>query len=316
LFCEWTADSHDLVNSSLLFCRQISLLAHATSIVQRKVRHAPLCRTELGAMSITQIEEGERELMEGLNYEFMCHHACGLTESLVTDVTEFFREQTNPSRGLDICDPQVSCGEDDDDDDTSNNARSPRSVTHSGGPTPYEPADEEAMEVAMDAMNQTLIFSDATFLFSPEAIAYAIVSIATESFRADGHMSDDMQNYLITRHPFKTEDEILTFSREVGSVVVSLLRCQEMDLLPGKRRSGAVIAQRAQVLRRVLVQVADIRLLTELHQVGHLASTRRRKRHRSYGYSPAYHSATVATGTQAPQHGYRKMAKVTPTTGY
>jgi hypothetical protein len=262
-------------------------------------------------MSITQIEEGERELMEGLNYEFMCHHPCGLTESLVTDVTDFFREQTNSSLGLEVCDPQVSCVEDDDDDNT--NTRSPRSVTHAGGPTTYDLADEEAMEVAMDAINQTLIFSDATFLFSPEAIAYAIVSIATESVHADGHMSDDMQSYLITRHPFKTEEEILSFSREVGTVIVSLLHCQEMDLLPGKRRSGAVIAQRAQVLRRVLVQVADIRLLTELHQMGHLASTMGRKRHRSYGYSPAYHSTTVAT--QAVQ-GYRKMAKVTPTTGY
>jgi len=242
-----------------------------------------------------QIEEGERELMEGVNYEFMCHHPDDMIEDLLGDIIDFMGEQRHFSLSTDFRDP---C--------ETRNCDSPRGVESTGC---YRPDD--MMENVMDAVNQTLIFSDAPFLFSPEAIAYAISCIETGSFHPNGHMGDDMQSYLITRHPFKSEEEILDFTREVAGVISCLIKCPDLDLVPGKHRTN-VIAQRAEDLRQVLVKVADLRLFYQMSQVDRTRSSSR-KRRRTYGYTPGHRppSTEAATGKQ---RFFRKVAKITPTT--
>lgn len=238
--------------------------------------------------------------MEGVNYEFMCHHPDDTIQDLLADVIDFMGEQQHLGFAIDFGDAKEprSCD-------------SPRSVE--AAPQRLEHPDE-MMENVMDAVNQTLIFSDAPFFFSPESIAYAITCIEMGSYDEDGNMGDSMQSYLITRNPFKSEDEILEFSREVGNAVACLLNSQDLDLVPGKRRSSNVIAQRAEDLRRVLIQVADLRVFYQM-QLSEQTHSSDRKRRRTYGYTPGYRPA-AATGKQQ-QHVYRKMAKITPTnTGY
>eukprot|EP00977_Amphora_coffeiformis_P021928 scaffold10077_cov160-Amphora_coffeaeformis.AAC.3 len=233
--------------------------------------------------------------MEGVNYEFMCHHPDDMIEDLLADIIDFMGEQRHLSLSIDLRDP---C--------ETRNCDSPRGVESTG----YDHPDD-MMENVMDAVNQTLIFSDAPFLFSPEAIAYAITCIETGSFHHDGHMGDDMQSYLITRHPFKSEEEILDFSREVGDVIACLLRSPDLDLVPGKRRNN-VIAQRAEDLRQVLVKVADLRLFYQMSQVDRIRSSSR-KRRRMYSYTPGPRPATTEAAT-GKQRVCRKVAKITPTT--
>lgn len=245
-----------------------------------------------------QIEEGERELMEGVNYEFICHHPDDMMEDLLADIIDFMGEQRHLS--LSSMDFREPC--------ETRNCDSPRGVELTGYDYP-----DDMMENVMDAVNQTLIFSDAPFLFSPEAIAYAINCIETGSFHQDGHMGDDMQSYLITRHPFKSEEEILDFSREVGNAIACLLESPDLDLVPGKRRSN-VIAQRAEDLRRVLIKVADLRLFHQMStQVDDMRSGSR-KRRRMYGYTPGYRPTEASAATGKQRVHYRKMVKVTPTT--
>lgn len=276
----------------------MSLLAHATSLVYRKVRHAPLCRNELFSVSIAQIEEGERELMQGCDGCFICHHPDDFIQDLLSDVIDFMGVQQHLGLSVDLRDAKET-----------RNCQSPRGV-ESAAQNLERP--DEMMENVMDAVNQTLIFSDAPFFFSPESIAYAITCIEMDSFDQDGHMGDSMQSYLVTRHPFKSEEEILEFSREVGKAIACLLDSQDLDLVPGKRRSGNVIAQRAEDLRRVLLQVADLRLLYQMSHAERMRSNGR-KRRRMYGYTPGYRLAAAANGKH--QHEYRnKMAKITPTT--
>ena len=249
---------------------------------------------------MSQIEEGERELMEGVNYEFLCHHPDDMIQDLLADVIDFMGEQQHLGLSVDLREPQQE----------ARNCESPRGVE--ANLDSYEHPDD-MMENVMDAVNQTLVFSDAPFMFSPESIAYAILCIETRSFEENGHMGDVMQSYVVTRFPFKSEEEILTFSREIGNAIEFLLGSRDMDLLPGKRRASNVIAQRAEDLRRVLMQVSDLRLFYQMSQVDHLRSSRR-KRRRMYGYTPGYRPSGSAAGKQ---YVFRKMAKITPTnTGY
>lgn len=242
--------------------------------------------------------------MEGVNYQFMCHHPDDMIQDLLADTADFMGEQKHLNLSLDSVD-QVDV----------RSCDSPRGVDSSIHT--YEKPDD-MFENVMDAVNQTLVFCDAPFICSPESIAYAIICIETGSFHPGGHMGDDMQSYLITRYPFKSEDEILDFSRQVGRAIACLLECKDLDLVPGKSRPGPVIAQRAEELRRVLVQVADLRLLYQLDRYGGCAHSRKWKRRRQYDYCPRYRptAATAATGKQ-PAANHRKMAKITPTnTGY
>lgn len=239
--------------------------------------------------------------MEGVNFQFICHHPDHMIEHLLADIIDFMGDQKHLAFSL----RSIDCKD-------TRSCESPRGVASLPHQS-YEKPDE-MLDNVMDAVNQTLIFSDAPFFFSPEAIAYAIVCIETGSFHPDGHMGDDMQSYLITRYPFKSEDEILDFSRDVGRAIACLLNCDDLDLIPGKRRSGSVIAQRAEELRRVLVQVADLRILRQMDHMNY-SQSRSRKRRRVYGFASGYHPATAATGKQYSYQ--RKMAKITPTsTGY
>ena len=233
--------------------------------------------------------------MEGVNYEFICHHPDDMIQDLLADVIDFMGEQRHLGLSVDLHDP---C--------ETRNCDSPRGVD-SNIHNLEQPDD--MMENVMDAVNQTLIFSDAPFLFSPEAIAYAVTSIEMGSFHYGGHMGDTMHTYLITRHPFKSEEEILEFSREVGRVISCLLDSEDLDLVPGKRRSSNVIAKRAEDLRRVLIQVADLRLLHQMSKA-HYNRSCNRKRRRPYGYTPEYRSTAAANGRQ---HVFRRVTKVTPT---
>ena len=247
---------------------------------------------------MAQIEEGERELMEGVNYEFICHHPDDMIEDLFSDVVDFMGEQRQLNLSAEAREESCVTA------DTSATCESPRGVNSL---TTLERPDD-MLENVMDAVNQTLIFSDAPFLFSPESIAYAVTCIETRSFDKDGHMGDDMLSYLVARYAFKSEEEILRFSQQVSEVISCLLNCQDLDLLPGKPRSSNVIAQRAEELRRVLVQVADLRLLYQMNLVGH---SRSRKRQRNqYGYTPRFGPTMIAAGQPNMHH---KMAKITPT---
>ena len=274
-----------LVAHFILACvtTQISLLSHATAVVQQKVHGSSLCRRELSAVSISDIEDYETILMEGLNYQFICHHAHASLGFLVRDVVNFVREEKHPSLDVEIC---------------SRNNRKSRGVWRYD--CWLEEHVDELLQRTLRIVQRANVFSDVPFLFSPGQIAFAAVAIVFESVYEDGYLGDTMQDFLVTRHPMLSEDELLSYSRNVSRIISILLNSDLMDLRP--ITNARKMASEREV-HRVLCMVDGVR--SRKHAEESIVQTGKRKRR------PMSMVFTPPRGVP-----YHKMAKVTPTGGY
>jgi len=222
--------------------------------------------------------------MEGLNYEFRCHHPNPTIHMLANDVACFLSE----NKGLNFC-----LDERDQTESYNKGDRSPTSIVD------YREYAEDLLHRAMDVVQRSVVFSDALFLYPPGHTAFAIIAIAMESVDKNGYFGDEMQEYLVSRFPLKTEEEVLDFSRQVSRIIQMLVQCPWMDLQPTAGRAQQIVAQRAEELRRVLGEVSHLRLLRKIDSKP--AAARDRKR-----------SPLELDFTPPRRRVYKKMAKVTP----
>jgi hypothetical protein len=273
----------------VFFCRfQIGLLSHATAVIHLKVQSAPLCRNELCAVSIAEIEEGERFLMEGLNYEFFCHHPENAIRVLATDLSSFLSESEN------------SCFQFDGRDPTESDNRG-----HCSPRTTFDCEEQayEYLDVAFDIWQRAIVFSDVPFMFAPGQIGFAVVTIAAGLVGSDGCMDDAMQEYLVHRLPLKTEEEIISFSRQVNRIIQALEDSPLMDLRGSSTPSKNVVSQRAETLRTVFSKAAEMRRTREMNRNPSMTRIRKRR------------SADVDF-RPSQERCHMKLAKVTPTGQY
>lgn len=268
---------------------QIGLLSHATAVVHLKVQSAPLCRSELCAISVAEIEEGERFLMEGVNYELRCHHPENAIRVLATDLSSFLSQSMDSFFGLDVRDPLESYNQ--------QGHCSPTSTFD------CEEKSDEYLEVAFDIWQRAIVFSDVPFMFAPGQIGFAVVTIAAGLVDRDGCMSDAMQEYLITRLPLKTEEEILHFSRQVNQIIQTLEDSPLMDLRKSGIQSMDVVSQRAETLRAVFSAAANMRLTRQMNYNPSISRIRKR-------------SNVDIDFTPSQDRCHKKLAKVTPTGQY
>jgi hypothetical protein len=263
------------------------LLAHATAVVQLKVQSSPLCRAELRGVSIAEIEEGERLLMEGVNYEFRCYHPETPVRILAPDVAHFLNESNNMF---------------------AIDGRDPDECFMLGGrcPTPtscdahVDYIVDNIVDRASDLALRAAVFSDIPFLFAPGHIAFALVAIVLDSVDEGGALGGDIEDYLINRFPLKTAQEILSFSHQVSKIIRKLMACPWMELQPNRGRGKQMVALRAEELRCALTTIASLRKCgsTILKNVA-AAGTHKRSR-REVECTPAKLFSAL------------KMAKVTP----
>ena len=83
-----------LTCSSLqIFSLKIRSLSNATAVIYDKIKNAPMCRRELGFVSVAEIEDGERDLMEGINYEMRFHHPHSAISVLSSKINAFIVDQ-------------------------------------------------------------------------------------------------------------------------------------------------------------------------------------------------------------------------------
>jgi hypothetical protein len=256
--------------------------------VHLKVQSAPLCRSELCAISVAEIEEGERLLMEGVNYEFRCHHPENAIRVLATDLSSFLSDSKYAFFGFDGRDPSES---------HNPGHCSPRSTFD------CEEQADEYLEVAFDIWQRAIVFSDVPFMFAPGQVGFAVVTIAAGLVDRDGCMCEAMQKYLVTRLPLKTEEEILHFSRQVNQIIQTLEDSPLMDLRESRTQSKHVVSQRAETLRAVFSTAANMRLTRQMNC--NPSMTRIRKR-----------SNAEIDFTPSRDRCFRKLAKVTPTGQY
>jgi hypothetical protein len=201
-----------------------------------RVQNAPLCCKELRAVPVPEIEFAERLLMEGLNYEFRCYHASSTIETIFADCAAFRSSGESYGRG-DL---------------------SPRTTFDCYDENIY--LQQKALEVAQRA----LIFSDAPFLFNPCHTAFAVTAIVTGSVTEEGNMGDKLQKYLEQSRPTTTMAELDAFTQSVRDTIHMLVNCPFMDLRPTGGRATEIVAGRAEELRRVLGEVATIRLYRKM----------------------------------------------------
>lgn len=223
-------------------------------------------------MPVAEIEYAERLIMEGLNYEFRCHHVGSTIDILFSD-------------SLLSCTPDKSRARGD---------LSPRASV--------EYRDEKAFlwRKALDIAQRALIFSDAHFLFNPCHTAFAVTAIAIGSVTVEGNMSGKLQKYVAKLFPTKTKAELDDFSQSVGDIIHMLVNCPSLDLRPGCGHASEIIIERAEELRRVLGEVATIRLL------------RKMKRFQSWPCKSRKRSRFELDFTPPRQLQTRKYAKITP----
>jgi len=207
-------------------------------VVQVKVKSSTVCRRELCAVSASEIEDAERVLMEGLNYQFRCHHPDPATRALSSEIFEFL---------------------------------SSKQYT---GDRPGEcfASETELLEKAFEITRRVLVFSDAPFLFPPGHIAFAIVAFALKSVDSTGRMKQLMHDFLRSRFPDKSVEERRDFSDHVHKVVRELLACPYMQVNPVASMSHTadnnikVVTQKcSEELRGVLKKVGSLRLLRRMY---------------------------------------------------
>jgi hypothetical protein len=239
-----------------------------------RVYNAPLCCKELRAVPVAEIEYAERLLMEGVNYEFRCHHISSIIETIFSDFAVVL-SRPNKIRGRGDFSPRASVD--------------------------YHDDNTFLWQKAQDVAQRALIFSDAPFLFNPCHTAFAVTAIVMGSVTSEGNMGDKLQKYLTKRFPSKTKSDLHAFSESVRVIIQMLVDCPSMDLRPTCGRAGEIVAERADELRRILGEVATRRLLRKMKRCQSLPCDTRKRSRFELDFTPPR------------QLQARKYAKITPT---
>ena len=271
---------------------QIGILSHATSIINLKAHKTSLCREELRAVSIEEIEEGERNLLAGLDFRLRCHHPYGairvLSGEIARSISEGIKRASFPSNGQYF--------------------ESARGTQDIFSDERLDTAGERALAVAQAA----LVYSDVNFLYPPGKIAFAAVAIALEGKARGGCLGLLMRNYLRTRFPQKTVEELSTFEMDVVDIMYEIEACPEIDLLkffsPVHRSFSSKAKHQASEIRRVFSVAAYYRGMmmapqpTPNDRLSQRTHVRKRSRENAYypcTYGMPYKAARV-TPTQTP----------------
>ena len=176
-------------------------------------------------VSAKDIAAGERELMEGLNYQMRCHHPHAAIRVLAKEMIAFLSEK-------DSC-QQSNGSEQRDPSDTFDNAlASPRQVCDFADETRVRNLYEKSIGVAQNA----LLFSDVGFLYSPGPIAFASVAIASRKGHKPARgtkgtkcLEPDMKEFLKVRFPAEEEYDLRSFESQVSKIVHELDHSQFVD---------------------------------------------------------------------------------------
>ena len=194
-----------------------------------RVKDAPLCRRELRAVSVPEIEVAELLLIEGVNYQFRCHHPDGTTQ-----LADFCKHQRD--NGSDLA-PKASSDHHFEEDLMHNSC--------------------------LEVQQRTLVFSDAPFLFDPRHIAHAIAAVVARQIGKHGAPKQPFLDFLASKHP---DEDIGALTASIQRVVRSLYLCPEMDLRPHYGREAQVISERADELRHALGEVATARMYRRMER--------------------------------------------------
>ena len=198
-------------------------------------------------MSVEDIEGAERCLLEGLNYEFICHHPNDTIKELAFGVSNYFGKD--------------SMRED--------------SEVQTGYAADYP---DELVERAEEVAFRSLVFSDAPFLYSPQVLACATMALVLRSVDGEGRVGSVMRDLISLR--LGSNVDINSFLGQVEASVKTIYENPWMDLMPVDGNVSKLVMERAVGLRDVLGKAANIRILRQMRPHSSVTMMRPRKRAR------------------------------------
>lgn len=235
-----------------------------------RAQNDPLSMDELRAVTIQEIEDAERALLEGCDYRLRSHHPYGAIKVLASDVVSFFKNREQNSA------PKYSYFP----EETSPGyvSASPRSImcehqSHLNQPNTITGLDnlcERALSIAQSA----LVYSDINFLFRPGQIAFAAVALALDShaYSCDDEsprLGTKMREYMCARFSQKSEKEILEYEQEVSKIIANLENCSSIDLEMfspfwqyHQRRYARTAEREAIKIRKAIFNASHLRVMS------------------------------------------------------
>jgi len=264
-----------------------------------------LGKQESYGVTTKEIEQGERELMEGLNYEMRCHHPHTAIRVLAKEVSTFLSENDRPQHlaGSEERDPSNIL-----DKETA----SPRQVCDFSDAIRIKSLYERSITVAQNA----LMFSDVPFMFSPGPIAFAAVAIASRNgrrpirgVRGKASLEPGVREFLRVRFPAEQEYDLRDFESQVGKIVGELDKTTVMEpkMLAAcqseEPRGSDDKSLQIYEIRRVSSKATVLRASRDHCQEGRYQSPRKR----NFAHEPLVDRVEIAQA---------KIPKVTPTRLY
>eukprot|EP00536_Pseudo-nitzschia_multiseries_P006227 jgi/Psemu1/286317/fgenesh1_pg.130_\ len=210
----------------------IDILSHATFVVEMRAQTDPLSMDELRGVTIHEIEEAERVLLEGCDYRLRSHHPYGAIKVLASDVVSYFTNSDayspHDTRTSTIASESVHT--------------SPRTVLYEQPYHNFYNDDHVGLETlcerALSIAQAALVYTDINFLFRPGEIAFAAVALALDSHAYNyddecptyNRLGMKMREYMYARFSQKSEDQIAEYEEEVSKIISTLEHCSAIDL--------------------------------------------------------------------------------------
>lgn len=260
--------------------RQISLISRASFIVLSEVSHSALLRQELPSVSSSEIASAEQILMEGINYEFINHHASDTLREIAMDLTAWIPRSRSSSKN----ESTLLLG----------------SPALSGPQASFPCLDPNSIhEKFLEMEKQSLIFSDTPFLCSPMRLAFAIAAVALRSYDDQGRLGEFMQDYLAARFVLTAEDDFIAIIHDINQALAQLIASPILN--PISMNAADRGAMPANTLS-ALVKLQAIRA-----SLGNRCSTCDHRQHKLLPYK-----RTLSWRDDVLSSRSRKVARITP----
>jgi hypothetical protein len=244
-------------------------------------------------------------LIEGINYQMICHHPHGAIRTLAPEVAAFEGddpEERQPPREVLL--PMES----------------PRNVFVPPGDNLMTTGDK-ALMIARNALmiaQNALLFSDVPFLYPPGQIAFASIAMALNMNDPTREQYDELihpslRSYLRTRFSSRAEQELELFEENVMDIIETLLESPVMDvkmlsMSKNVDRREEVVIQQAEELRRVFCKVSSLQ-----SKLTPKISSSPQQNHRKRKSLPDFFPVVSPPPSSSYIDGARKIPKVTPT---
>ena len=226
--------------------------------------------------------------MEGINYELISHPATATLQEIAQNLTAWIRQSISA-----------------DENDESASLCAPNSFSFYGKALGGVKANDILVHFK-ELEKRALMFTDASFLYSPSTVGLAIAAVALGSYDEQRRLGELVQDYLVTRFPLKSETELIELYREVNRVIELLIDNPLMGIcaMPVNGPGGET---QSTIMQLALIKAEQLRISSPT-QSTHPVQQNMPLYKRKASSMPLQESIEVGVADRR----YHKLAKITP----